>query len=176
MKTLRIFLYSIIAVSLAVALPSCKAKKLAAKPAPPAETVNKPVVKPTPPPAPVPVAQPAPPPAKPDFNFSNVQFDFNSSVLRTDAIQYLDHIVSEMKKDPSAKFILSGNASSEGTASHNMALSIDRANAVKQYLANAGINASDLSTKGYGAKKPIASNKTESGREKNRRVEVKLIQ
>jgi OOP family OmpA-OmpF porin len=56
-----------------------------------------------------------------------------------------------------------------------MVLSKDRAASVKQYLTNAGIDASRLTTKGYGAKKPIASNATEEGREKNRRVEIKLI-
>ncbi|HEY1646140.1 MAG TPA: OmpA family protein, partial [Candidatus Saccharimonadales bacterium] len=127
-----------------------------------------------PPPAPTPPPA-APAPVKPDLNFSNTQFDFNSSVLRTDAIQYLDHVVVELKEDPSAKFILDGYASAEGTPHHNLILSRDRANAVKQYLTNAGIDASRLSTKGYGTKNPIASNKTENGREKNRRVEVKLV-
>src|SRR6185312_1943872 len=95
-------------------------------------------------------------PAPPDYNFTNVQVDFNSSVLRTDAIQYLDHVTTEMKKDASVKFVLDGYASAEGTPEHNMVLSKDRANSVKQYLSNAGIDASRLSTKGYGTKHPIA--------------------
>ncbi|MBS1521970.1 MAG: OmpA family protein [Bacteroidetes bacterium] len=176
MKPFKIYLYVMAFACLAITMQSCKPKKMIAKSTPPAETEAKPVTKPAPP-APAPVkAQPAAVKViPPDFNFKNIQFDYNSAVLRTDGIQYLDHIADEMKKDQSARFILNGHASSEGTVSHNMQLSIDRANAVKQYLVNAGIDGSHIQTKGYGAKKPIASNKTEKGRQRNRRVEVKLI-
>ena len=157
-------------------MQSCKPKKMIAKSTQPVETDEKPVSKPAAT-APVPAkTQPSVVKTEPaDFNFKNVQFDYNSAVLRTQGIQYLDHIADEMKKDQSARFILNGHASSEGTESHNMQLSIDRADAVKQYLVNSGIDGSHLQTKGYGAKKPIASNKTNKGRERNRRVEVKLI-
>lgn len=171
MKTLKFLLYPACALAFALTLPACKSKKLITKPQPVATTtqpVDKPAVAVTKP-APV----PPPPPPAPDYNFSNIQFDFNSSVLRTDAIQYLDHVVAEMRKDPKSTFMLNGNASSEGTAKHNMILSADRANSVKQYLVNAGIDGSRLTPKGYGTTKPIASNDTEEGREKNRRVEVK---
>jgi OmpA-OmpF porin, OOP family len=175
MKTFKISLYTAIIASMGFIMQSCHSKKLVTKSNTPAETPAQPVAKATTPPPPPPAPpKPAPAPAKPDFAFSNIQFDYNSSVLRTDAIQYLDHVVTEMKMDPSKRFILDGYASAEGTAAHNLQLSKDRANAVKQYLINAGIDMSDLSAKGYGTKHPIASNKTESGREKNRRVEVKL--
>lgn len=173
MKTFKISLYAAIIASIGFTMQSCKSKKLVTKAAPPAETPAQPVAKATTPPPPPAPPKPAPAPT-PDFAFSNIQFDFNSSVLRTDAIQYLDHVVTEMKLDPSKRFILDGYASAEGTAAHNLQLSKDRANSVKQYLINAGIDASDLSAKGYGTKHPIASNNTEAGREKNRRVEVKL--
>jgi outer membrane protein OmpA-like peptidoglycan-associated protein len=176
MKPFKIFSYIVIAASFAFSIQSCKPKKVLTKTPAPAETENKPVATPPPPPQPAPVKpQPVPAPVQPDFNFTNIQFDFDSHVLRTDAIQNLDHIVSQMKLDPSATFMLNGHASIEGTAAHNMVLSADRANSVKQYLTNSGIDASRLTTRGYGAKKPIASNKTEAGREKNRRVEVKLV-
>lgn len=175
MRSLKSYI-CILAISLsAFAFQSCKSKKLAQKPAAPADTETKPVAKATPPPPPAPVQPKPAAPAPPDYNFTNVQFDFNSSVLRTDAIQYLDHVTTEMKKDASVKFVLDGYASAEGTPEHNMVLSKDRANSVKQYLSNAGIDASRLSTKGYGTKHPIASNDTEEGREKNRRVDVKLM-
>ncbi|MGN6640708.1 MAG: OmpA family protein [Mucilaginibacter sp.] len=174
MKTFKISIYTCIIATLAFTLQSCHTKKkLVNQPAQTSTTETKPAAQPAPaPPAPI---KHAPAPEKPDYAFSNIQFDFNSAVLRTSAIQYLDHIVNEMRIDPSAKFILNGNASAEGTAKHNMELSVDRANAVKLYLSNAGIDASRLATKGYGSRKPIASNKTEKGRERNRRVEVKLV-
>jgi OmpA-OmpF porin, OOP family len=174
MKTLKISLYTVIIASASFIMQSCHSKKLVTKSDTPAETPAQPGAKATTPPPPPAPPKAAPVPAKPDFAFSNIQFDFNSSVLRTDAIQYLDHVVTEIKMDPSNRFILDGYASAEGTAAHNLQLSKDRANAVKQYLINAGVDASYLSAKGYGTKHPIASNQTEAGREKNRRVEVKL--
>lgn len=176
MKSFKICVYTLLVAAAAAALPSCKSKKLITKATPPAQPVDQsaPVQKAVPPPPPQ--KQETPVPEKPDFNFSNIQFDFNSSVLKTDAIQYLDHVAEEMKKDASAKFVLNGYASSEGTPQHNMTLSEDRANAVKQYLMNAGINADNLSAKGYGETDPLAPNDTEEGRIKNRRVEIKLLQ
>jgi OOP family OmpA-OmpF porin len=176
MKPFKVYISVVALAFLAITMQSCKPKKMIAKSTPPAEAETKPVTK-SAPLAPAPVkSQPAVVKTAPaNFNFKNVQFDYNSAVLRTDGIQYLDHIADEMKKDQSARFILNGHASSEGTVSHNMQLSVDRANAVKQYLVNAGIDGSHLQTKGYGAKKPISSNKTDKGRQRNRRVEVKLI-
>jgi OOP family OmpA-OmpF porin len=57
-----------------------------------------------------------------------------------------------------------------------MQLSIDRANSVKTYLSNSGVNTENLTVKGYGETKPIASNKTEHGKRLNRRVEIKITQ
>jgi OOP family OmpA-OmpF porin len=176
MKSFKIYISAIILACLAITMQSCKPKKMIAKSTPPAETESKPVSQPVSQPAPAPKPQSAVVKVAPaDFNFKNIQFDYNSAVLRTSGIQYLDRIAEEMKKDQMARFILNGHASSEGTESHNMQLSIDRANSVKQYLVNAGIDGSRLQTRGYGAKKPIASNKNNKGRERNRRVEVKLI-
>jgi OOP family OmpA-OmpF porin len=159
-----------------VSLQACKAKKLVQKQAPVAEDV-----KPTTP-APVaatsqPVEQqkmvPPAPVEKPDYNFSNIQFEFNSGILKTDYYPILDKAVSEMKKDPNVKFILKGYASAEGTAQHNITLSKDRANSVKAYLVNSGINEGSLITEGYGESNPVADNTTEAGRVLNRRVEIR---
>ena len=79
----------------------------------------------------------------------------------------------EMKKNPSVKFVLNGNASAEGTPQHNMSLSVERANAVKTYLVNSGINADNLRAVGNGESKPTTDNTTEAGRALNRRVEIK---
>ncbi|QHS54124.1 OmpA family protein [Mucilaginibacter sp. 14171R-50] len=157
-------------------LPACSKKVM--KPSPPfvAPASNTPT---TPPPAqekPAPAPEkpaPAPAPAPPDYNFSNIQFEFNSGILKTDAYPILDKAAAEMKKDQSVKFVLNGNSSAEGTEEHNMALSVERANAVKTYLVNTGVNGANLEVKGYGESKPITSNATEEGRALNRRVEIK---
>jgi len=176
MKTPHILLLCFV-FGAATVMSACKSKKMIAK-AP--EQTAQPVTQAKPAPVstqqvPKPVTQPAAvAQPKADLNFTNVQFDFNSAVLRTDAIEYLDHIAMEMKLSPNSRFELDGFASAEGTPKHNMVLSADRAQAVKAYLSNEGIDISRLSTKGYGEAKPIASNNNETGREKNRRVEVKI--
>ncbi|TDO21429.1 OmpA family protein [Pedobacter duraquae] len=99
-----------------------------------------------------------------------IQFEFNSSVLKTESYPILDKLSSTLREN-GGKVALKGYASSEGTAAYNMKLSKDRANSVKTYLVNSGVGASAVSTKGYGEANPIASNDTEEGRIQNRRVE-----
>jgi OmpA-OmpF porin, OOP family len=172
MKLIRsVFYPSVILVAL-LALNACKAKKLAEKPAPVADTTAHTAPTPAPTPAPAPAPEPAPAPA-PDYNFSNIQFEFDSGVLKTASYPVLDKAAAEMKIDPTVKFTLSGYASAEGTADHNKQLSVDRANAVKAYLVNSGVSISNLTANGYGENNPIADNSTDAGRVINRRVEIK---
>lgn len=157
---------------LSVSLYSCKSKKLVAKPAPapvvqPAETKPEPA-------AAVEEKKEEPVVAKPNYNFSNVQFEFDSSVLKTASYGVLDNVASEMKKDVTVTFVIHGNSSAEGSPEHNMSLSIDRANSVKSYLVNAGLPEANFSIKGHGEKMPVAPNDTEEGKELNRRVEIKV--
>ncbi|WPU99624.1 OmpA family protein [Mucilaginibacter sp. cycad4] len=177
MKTLKTPLLALAIAVLAITTQACKTKKAVVQTPPPAQPTQQAATPPpAPKPAPAPPPAPAPAPEKPDYNFSNIQFEFNSAVLKTASYQTLDHIVKELKLDPSAKFVLNGNASAEGTAEHNMSLSVDRANSVKLYLVNSGVNGDNLTVKGWGESKPIADNTTEDGRVLNRRVEVKLAQ
>lgn len=103
--------------------------------------------------------------------FETIQFEFNSSVLKTESYPTLDKLSSILREN-GGKVTVAGHASSEGTAAYNMKLSKDRANSVKTYLVNSGVNASSVAVKGYGETKPIASNDTEEGRIQNRRVET----
>ncbi len=102
-----------------------------------------------------------------------IQFEFNSSVLRTSAYSVLDGLASSLKANSSAVVQLDGHASAEGTEEYNMTLSRDRANSVKTYLVNAGIASNRIATTAYGESRPVASNATEAGRSQNRRVEIK---
>ncbi|SDH33127.1 OmpA-OmpF porin, OOP family [Pedobacter terrae] len=103
--------------------------------------------------------------------FEKIGFDFNSSVLKTESYPTLDKLSSVLREN-GGKVTVNGYASSEGTAAYNMKLSKDRANSVKTYLVNSGVNASQVATKGNGEANPIASNDTEEGRIQNRRVET----
>jgi OOP family OmpA-OmpF porin len=104
---------------------------------------------------------------------STIQFEFDSSVLKTSAYPVLDAMSSDLRANSGSKAALEGHASAEGTDSYNMNLSRDRANSVKTYLVNSGVDANRLSVKPYGESRPVASNETEEGRVQNRRVEVK---
>jgi len=177
MKALKTPLFPLILALLTITVLSCKSKKLVQKPVPVEnEQTYAPKPQPAPAPAPAPKETPPPPAPKPNYNFSNIQFEFNSAVLKTASYQSLDQAAAEMKKDKTVKFILNGNASAEGTPEHNMELSIERANSVKLYLVNSGINGDNLTVKGLGETNPIADNTTEEGRVQNRRVEIKVNQ
>lgn len=157
-----------------LSISACKTKKLATKPEPaPATQQAPPPEEKKAEPAPVKEPEKPAPVEKPNFNFDNIQFEFNSYVLKTASFPVLDKAVAEMKKDPSVKFVLNGHSSAEGTVEHNMSLSVDRANAVKSYLINAGINGNNLTIKGHGQAQPVSSNDTDEGRTLNRRVEIK---
>lgn len=102
--------------------------------------------------------------------YSNIQFEFDSSVLKTSSYPVLDATSADLRSS-GASAELDGYASSEGTAAHNMRLSKDRANSVKTYLVNSGVPAKKLKVKGFGETHPVADNSTEAGRILNRRVE-----
>jgi len=104
--------------------------------------------------------------------YSNIQFEFDSSVLRTSSYPVLDATSADLRSS-GAVCELAGYASSEGTAAHNLRLSKDRANSVKTYLVNSGVAAKKLKARGFGTSNPIADNSTDAGRILNRRVEFK---
>ncbi|QQT33815.1 OmpA family protein [Sphingobacterium multivorum] len=121
-----------------------------------------------------PIKYPEPQTIAPTTNgyYAPIQFEFDSSVLKTSSYSTLDKLAKELRDNNSA-VQLDGYASAEGSDAYNMTLSKDRANSVKQYLVNAGVSSSSITAKGYGEKNPVASNATEEGRVQNRRVEIK---
>lgn len=176
MKHLKNYFFMLAAVVFAVAFSSCKAKKMAAKPVAPVTTTTVPVEEKTQPvQAEEKKEEPAPVAEQTSFNFNNIQFEFDSAILKTFSYPILDEVARAMRQHPDVKMLLNGHSSQEGTAQHNMSLSVDRANAVKSYLVNAGVDGANLTVKGYGETKPIASNDTDEGRAKNRRVEFRKI-
>ena len=107
---------------------------------------------------------------------NNILFDFAKSLLRNEAYAELDKIVRMMRANPTMKIELSAYTDEIGNAKRNQDLSDDRAFAAKQYLLSKSIEADRIIAKGFGKKNPIASNKTEEGRQKNRRVEFKILE
>ena len=110
-----------------------------------------------------------------DFNAQDIQFEINSANLKRSSIEKLDNIVEIMKEFPTAEFTIYGYTDITGPDDFNLQLSKERAQAVKDYLVEKGINANRLEAGGFGEQNPIAPNDTPEGREKNRRVEIKLV-
>ncbi|GAA4518437.1 hypothetical protein GCM10023173_20300 [Sphingobacterium thermophilum] len=105
---------------------------------------------------------------------SDVLFPTNSSYLTQEAKAELDKLIKILKKD-NKKIRVDGHTDSTGEEKYNIWLSEKRAASVKKYLEDGGVSASRITTKGYGPNKPIADNKTPEGRQKNRRVEVVIL-
>lgn len=103
----------------------------------------------------------------------NLEFDLGKSTIKESSNASLDRVAQIlMQKNFSLK--LAGHTDNIGSAAANLKLSKDRAEAVKAYLVDKGINASFIEATGYGAGQPIATNKTAAGRQSNRRVEFSL--
>lgn len=109
------------------------------------------------------------------FELKNIFFDVGKGSLRKESKESLDELVSIMEKSD-ITIELGGHTDNTGSDESNLALSQERVNSVQTYLVNKGINASRITAVGYGEAQPVATNDTEEGRQKNRRVEVKITQ
>jgi len=138
---------------------------------------------PPPPPPPEPAKPPEPPPKvivkdnKIEIT-EKIQFEVAKAVILPQSFDLLNEIADTIKKNPHIKKIaIEGHASAEGDAKRNLKLSDDRAKSVMAYLVEKGaVPAATLTAKGYGSSKPIATNDTDEGREKNRRVEFNIVE
>lgn len=123
--------------------------------------------------APVPVVvAPEPAPAPRKLVLEGVNFDFDKSTLRQEDIAIIDRDVAGLEKWGNVNIEVAGHTDSRGSDEYNMVLSMERAEAVRNYLISKGIAADRLTSKGYGESQPIADNNTDEGRFKNRRVEL----
>lgn len=104
-----------------------------------------------------------------------ILFNTGKSSFQKQTIPVLQAITAILKEYPTAKFSLEGHTDSTGSDALNQKLSEERAAAVKNFLVANGIDASRLSSKGFGESMPVDSNKTAKGKANNRRVEVKLV-
>jgi OOP family OmpA-OmpF porin len=106
-----------------------------------------------------------------------VQFETAKAVIRPESFGLLDEVATVIKDHAEAGRIeVAGHTDDRGSDTYNQKLSEDRAKSVMKYLVEkAGVDAARLLAVGYGETKPIATNKTDAGREANRRVEFNLI-
>lgn len=106
---------------------------------------------------------------------SDVLFPLNSSYLTDKAKAELDKLVLLLNDYPGASLIVDGHTDATGTETYNQWLSEKRAESVKKYAVEKGLDADRISTHGYGQAKPVAPNNTKEGRQRNRRVEVTIV-
>lgn len=105
---------------------------------------------------------------------NNIFFDVNKTSLKQESQTELRYLTNLLKQNPTLKIAISGHTDNVGSDSANMVLSTGRANAVRDYLIGQGIEPDRITAKGFGERQPVASNDTEEGRQKNRRVEFRL--
>jgi outer membrane protein OmpA-like peptidoglycan-associated protein/uncharacterized protein (DUF2384 family) len=105
-----------------------------------------------------------------------ILFDSGETSLKPGAKSTLKRIGAQIATDPSLKIAVEGHTDNAGGTAMNQALSEKRANAVRDYLVSSGIPADHISASGKGEEAPIATNKTATGRQQNRRVELIIAQ
>ncbi len=104
-----------------------------------------------------------------------IEFETGLATIKPVSFPILDDVVDLMKNRPSTRMGVYGHTDSKGTPALNLRLSKDRAAAVRKYLEGKGIAPNRLESEGFGQTKPVASNDTDEGRAKNRRVEFKIL-
>jgi OmpA-OmpF porin, OOP family len=100
-----------------------------------------------------------------------VNFESGSAALTPESYPVLDQVYESMNAYPEVKVEIRGYTDNQGSYEENLGLSRRRAEAVMNYLVNRNIEPGRIRAKGFGPADPIASNKTESGRAQNRRIE-----
>jgi outer membrane protein OmpA-like peptidoglycan-associated protein len=106
------------------------------------------------------------------LSMSDILFDVNKATLKADLKTSLAKVAGILSVYQQFNVSIEGNTDNTGSAEHNMKLSQQRADNVKSFLVEQGIDAERLTAKGLGMTMPIADNKTKEGRQKNRRVDL----
>lgn len=106
---------------------------------------------------------------------SDFLFAVDSSALLAGSYDELDRVAKVLAQYPETTIRIAGHTDSTGSEDYNQKLSERRAEAVKNALVGMGVDASRMTTIGFGETKPVASNSTEAGRQQNRRVEVRIV-
>jgi OOP family OmpA-OmpF porin len=109
------------------------------------------------------------------IELKGLHFEFNKTRIMPDGETILNWAASLLKKYPDMKVEVAGHTDSIGSVRYNQKLSEGRAQAVKDFLVKVGIPEAQMSVKGYGKAEPIVSNDTDEGRERNRRVELRIL-
>ena len=105
----------------------------------------------------------------------NIYFDFDKTTLKKESYPELNKVVDFLKVNPNVEVEIAGHTDNKGSDDYNVNLSQGRSQAVVDYIISQGINDFRLSAKGYGERKPIDTNDSDTGRATNRRVEFTVL-
>lgn len=105
------------------------------------------------------------------FVTNNILFETGKANLKPESMTEIQKVAEYMKKNPNARFLVVGHTDNVGSAASNQTLSENRAKSVVSALAEMGVDDFNLKAEGRGASEPVADNKTDAGKAKNRRVE-----
>jgi outer membrane protein OmpA-like peptidoglycan-associated protein len=106
---------------------------------------------------------------------NSVLFEFDSYALSEKSKKALYFVANYLKNHPNLSIEIAGHTDDQGNEEHNLELSKNRAIAVYHFMIDNGVDAGRLTTHGYGSSRPVASNKSDFGRTKNRRIELVII-
>lgn len=109
------------------------------------------------------------------ITLENILFNTGKSTLQKSSYEPLDKFADLLIKNPDVRIEVSGHTDNVGNAAMNKKLSKARAKTVRDYLIKKGVAEDRIDFEGYGMEQPVESNATKAGREKNRRVEVKVL-
>lgn len=109
------------------------------------------------------------------WTLENVGFKVNKADLTPEVKIKMQNVLDVLKKNANLKVSVEGHTDSTGSVTLNQKLSEKRAQTIKKYIIDNGISADRVTSAGFGLSKPIADNKTEEGRAKNRRVEIRPL-
>jgi outer membrane protein OmpA-like peptidoglycan-associated protein len=110
------------------------------------------------------------------FDFDRLLFDTDQATLQPQSNEELDNVAAIMKAYPAVKIRVGGYTDNTGDPDANQKLSEERANSVMAALTQRGVDPARLSASGYGEEHPVADNSTSEGRQKNRRISIRVAE
>jgi len=120
--------------------------------------------------APTPEPQPALPPAEPVAELSDVFFDFDQAAIRNDAQSVLEANAGILRSTSETKLVIEGHCDERGTSAYNLVLGERRAQSVKRYLQDLGVDSSRIQVTSYGKERPFCTEHSEDCWQSNRRA------
>ena len=107
---------------------------------------------------------------------SDISVDSNSATIKSQFRPVLNSFTDSLRRNPGTHVVIVGHTDSTGGAHINDPLSLNRANAARDYIFNHGVRGPRIQTEGRGAREPVASNESAWGRAKNRRIDIFVAQ